>query len=76
MAASPSWKVYTVEGTYIASTVIPEYAAMILSGLDQDGATIRWGHRKVCWTEGKDGKANESYDVVAETCRVRKVERP
>ena len=69
MGASPPWKVYRANNEYIASCKLPEYAAMILAGLGEDGATIRLGHRNVAaWTEGKDGHAFESYDVVARTC--------
>jgi hypothetical protein len=30
-----------------------------------DGSTIRLDHRRIVWTEGKDGKASESYDETA-----------
>ena len=70
MAASPSWKVYTAAGEYIAAVKLPEYGAMILAGLGQDGATLRFGHGRggIYWTEGSESfPANESYDGVAET---------
>jgi hypothetical protein len=77
MAASPRWKVYTYDDRYIASTVDPLYAAMIVAGIGDVGTTIRDGHSKraIVYTEGgvlADGslaRASESYDGVAEACR-------
>lgn len=66
MASSPRWKVYTTSGEYIASCKYPEHAAALLASLG--AGTIRWGHALIVWTEGQDGVANESYDVVAEKC--------
>jgi hypothetical protein len=76
MAASPRWKVYTYDDRYIASTVDPLYAAMIVAGVGHAGTTIRDGHskRSTVYTEGgvlADGSvasASESYDAVAEAC--------
>ena len=69
MAKTHSWKVYKADNEYIASAKHPEYAAMVLAGLGQDGATIRLGHAKknTVWTEGVDGHAWESYDQVVDT---------
>jgi hypothetical protein len=70
MAASPRFKVYDEENRYRASTVDPGDAAMIIVGNGgRAGWTIRDGHAKkaTVWTEGRDGQAGESYDVVAET---------
>jgi len=69
MASSPVWKVYRTDGEYIASVKHPSYAAMILTGLGEQGATIRWGHGKIVWVEGVDGCSSESYDYVAEVCQ-------
>ena len=72
MATAPIWKVYDNEGVYIASCKLPEYAAMLIAGMGQEGAQIRYDHSKVVWTEGKeDISASESYDVVARTARER-----
>lgn len=72
MAASPRWKVYTADGKYIASCKEVMYAGFVLGGLGEEkGATIRDGHSRVVWTEGQDGWANESYDVVLTTVEGR-----
>lgn len=68
MAASPSWKVYSKDGEYLASFKYPEHAAALVAALGVDGSTIRWGHVLTVWTEGVDGHAGESYDAVAERC--------
>ena len=67
MAKSPDWKVYTAGGIYIASVKSPEYGAMIMAGIGYIGTTLRYGHKRIVWTEGIDGFASESYDQVAET---------
>ena len=66
MGATPPWKVYRANGDYLAATISPEYAAMLLSALGDDGATIRHGHTRkdIAWTEGEDGYAANSYDRV------------
>jgi hypothetical protein len=71
MASAPIWKVYTKDGDYIASVKHPMFGAMICAGMGQEGTTIRWGHAKVVWTEGIDGRAAESYDAVADLCHRR-----
>lgn len=72
MAASPIWKVYTSYGEYIASVKWPAYGAMLLASLDQPGATLRYGHNQIVWTEGTDGKAFDSYDIVVKVALSRK----
>lgn len=69
MAASPEWKVYTPDGDYTACFKHPCDAAAFVAILGE-GATIRHkGSRAVAlWTEGKDGSAGESYDLVAQRC--------
>ena len=62
MAQSPRFKVFTEQGEYVASAKTPTIAAMVVSGLG--GGTIRDGHGPIVWTDGKDGDAGESYDVV------------
>lgn len=64
MAGSPRWKVYNTEGEYVASCKHVEDAAAIIA-LYGDGASIRDGHSKVVWLEGRDGEAAESFDAVA-----------
>jgi hypothetical protein len=68
MAASPKWKVYSADGEYRAAVKYPEDAAALVDFLGE-GATIRASHDKrwTVWTEGKDGRASESYDQVAST---------
>ena len=67
MAGTPPFKVYSAEGSYLASFYVPEHAGMLLAGLGTEGTTIRKGHAKkhTVWTDGVDGWANESYDAVA-----------
>ena len=65
MAGSPDWKVYNEEREYRAACKSVEEAAVLVSFLG-DGATIRFNHGMVVWTEGTDGQASESYDHVAE----------
>lgn len=69
MRLLPDWKVYSAAGEYRAAFKAPEEAAVLVSFLGA-GATIRWGHRRadVCWQEGRDGAAADSYDHVADTC--------
>lgn len=64
MGASPRWKVYTPQGEYVASTKHTEGASLLMS-LYGNGATIRFDHRKIVWTEGVDGNASQSYDYTA-----------
>ncbi|MDG6912589.1 MAG: hypothetical protein JRN35_05850 [Nitrososphaerota archaeon] len=71
MGSSPSWKVYR-QKEYIASCSHPLYAAMIVAGIGGGDVTIRFGHRFVVWSEGREIiPASESYDVVAEVCQKR-----
>ncbi|MAH48202.1 hypothetical protein CMI37_20430 [Candidatus Pacearchaeota archaeon] len=63
MAASPQWKVYNVEGQYLAAFKSPLHAAILIAGLG-DGTTLRKGHKQVVYTEGVDGVASECYDDV------------
>jgi hypothetical protein len=73
MAAAPQWKIYNDDGEYIAACKYIEDAAVIVAN-QPDGSTIRDGHRTVVWTEGRDGRAWESYDWVAEVALKRRVE--
>jgi hypothetical protein len=68
MAGSPSWKVYSKSGEYLASFKYPSHAAALVAAFGEYGTTIRWGHNMKAWTEGVDGNASESYDAVAEHC--------
>ena len=62
MAASPEWKVYDPAGVYQAACKDIAAAACLVSFYGQE-STIRWGHHRTVWTEGKDGIAAESYDA-------------
>lgn len=66
MAASPFWKIFDAHGKYQASCHDLGAAAALMAFYG-DGATVRTGHTKrhIVYTEGKDGIASESYDVVA-----------
>jgi len=63
MASSPHFKVYDQDGIYQAACK-DICAAAVLVAFYGDGATVRSGHTKVIWTEGVDGSASESYDVI------------
>lgn len=66
MAATPLFKVYDAHKVYQAASKEIE-AAAVLMGLYGEGATIRYGHGQVVWTEGAETQpATESYDFVAE----------
>lgn len=68
MASAPRFKIYSDDNEYIGCVKHPSDAAALVS-MYATGATIRDGHAKkhTVWTEGVDGEAGESYDVVAET---------
>ncbi len=70
MASTPQWKVYTAEREYIAACKHVEDAAALLA-IQEDGATIRYGHNVIAWTQGADGDAGESYDAVASLAHER-----
>tara|TARA_Y100000310_G_C20360842_1_gene658904 strand:- start:58 stop:282 length:225 start_codon:yes stop_codon:yes gene_type:complete len=74
MAAAPYWKVYTADNEYIASTKLPDYAAILVAGIGVEGTTIRKGHSKggIVYTDFVDGIASNSYDAVAEICYARR----
>lgn len=62
MAASPNWKVYDTYDHYQAACKEPE-AALALAQFYGDGATIRFGHIFIVWTEGMETHpANDSYE--------------
>lgn len=66
MAATPRWKIYTDVGDYCGCMKCVEDCVRVVAG--RPGYTIRDGHRRVVWTEGKEiQSAAESYDYVAET---------
>lgn len=69
MASSPPFKVYSAHGEYVASVKYLEDAAALIASCYTEGATIRWGHSTILWTEGKESQpAAESYDFVASHC--------
>ena len=70
MAASPQYKVFTADGTYVAAIKHLEDAAAFVS-IQGEGSTVRNGHAKknTLWTEGLDGNAGESYDEAAAVMR-------
>lgn len=71
MSASPSLKIYSADGEYVASCKYCEDAAALVA-MHGDGTTIRHGHSNIVWTEGKETQpASESYDFVARTISVR-----
>jgi len=56
------WKCHFPDGEFGASTKYAEDAAAIVA-LWGAGATVKWDHRLVVWTEGKEEiSAAESYD--------------
>lgn len=58
-----NYRVYNKHGEYLGALVHAEDAAMLLAA-QTDGAFITDGLRR--WEEGKNGRAGESYDAVAE----------
>lgn len=64
MGASPKWKVYDPSNQYVASVRDTDGASLLMD-LYGDGSTIRLDHKMIVWTEGKDGRASESYDNTA-----------
>ena len=63
MSAAPRFKVYNPDGEYVAACKFAEDAAAIVAAYG-DGATIRYGHRKVVFREGSEGaSAGDSYDA-------------
>lgn len=71
MSKAPEWKVYDSGKQYQAACKDVEAAASLM-GFYGEGATIRWGHGLIVWTEGaEDQSAMESYDFVAETVQQR-----
>lgn len=72
MAHAPIFKVYSADKEYIASTKYLEDAAALIASTQSEGATIRYGHNQILWTEGSEEiPASESYDRVAEIARKR-----
>jgi len=65
MAKSPDWKIYDSDGEYQAACKDLLRAIQIIA-LFEDGATVRYGHKIVVWTEGSDGRAADSYDDAAD----------
>lgn len=70
MGASPKWKVYDANNQYVASIRDTEGASLLMD-LYGDGSTIRLDHRRIVWTEGKDGRASQSYDETANKIQQR-----
>lgn len=75
MAGSPSFKVYNRNKEYIAACKYAEDAAAVVA-LYGDGATIKYQHSWLVWTEGSEiAEAATSYDFVAQTIWNRIEER-
>ncbi len=72
MAGSPDWKVYSVNGEYIASCKYAEDAAALVS-VQGNGASISYRHGRKLWIEGHEAiPAGESYDTVSVTVEARR----
>lgn len=75
MAGSPIWKVYDSSKKYQASLKEVEAAAALVSFYG-NGATIRYGHSRVVWTEGSEAfPAGESFDLSSELAYKRAMNR-
>lgn len=61
--ASPRWKIY-VRGRYQAACRDLGAAAALMAFYGE--GTIRDNHAGIMWLEGRDGRAADSYDRVAE----------
>jgi len=64
MAGAPRWKVFDADKRYQASVKEPEAGAALLGSI-YPGGTLRLGHSHVVFTDGVDGDAVDSWDVVA-----------
>ena len=71
-ARYPSWKVFSPAGKYVGATHLAADAGALCAAYGE-GATIRWGHKKkqIVWTDGVDGYAGDSYDMVDEVCNAK-----
>ena len=74
MGASPIYKVYDPMGGYVASCKDTDGASLLMD-LYGAGSTIRYDHRLIVWTEGKDGRASNSYDETREKITQRLLQR-
>ena len=54
----------------VAAVATPYHAGMLLAGMDDINATVRFG-KEVVWTEGVDGRAGDSYDVMSDLIKKR-----
>lgn len=71
MAGTPVFKVYDAQGVYQAACKEIEAAAALMTFYGE-GATIRNGHSRIVWAEGKETQpAGESYDYVYLKVRTR-----
>lgn len=62
LGGSPKWKLYNAEGEYIAACRYVEDALMLMA-FNGDDSTIKFDHRTLVWTEGKEEiRASESID--------------
>jgi hypothetical protein len=61
------WKVYDKSGAYVAATLTPTEAAILVSVIGGDVRFDSTAAKAIVWREGVDGEAAESYDVAAET---------
>ena len=69
MVFAPKWKVYNPQGEYVASCKHTEDAACLVAFYGE-GATVRYDHTLVVWTEHEgEASASNSYDAAAETMR-------
>jgi len=73
MAPSPQWKIYDADKNYRGCTKEPE-AAAVLAQFYGEGATVRYGHTRVVWTEGED--EYDSWDEAAVTMHARSMRTP
>ena len=72
MAGSPKFKLYSANKEYMGCMKYAEDAAAMVSCLGE-GATVKYDHGKVLWTEGGETlSAFESYDRVAEIMNSRR----
>lgn len=71
LGGSPKWKVYNPDGEYIAACRYVE-DALFLMAFNGDGSVIKFDHRVLVWTEGKEEtRASESLDRAAVICDER-----
>ena len=71
---TPNWKIFNAHKEYVGCMKDPADAAAMASILGE-GATVKFTHRILVWTEGGETfSAGESYDEAARVMEQRRAE--